>query len=92
MLWCRLSDAQKQQLDRYRNNLASTEAAIAWARSLSTHLDARPDSDTAPKKDIDLAHGPKLAVLLEIVRQCQLAREKLVVFSFDVPTYCKCYI
>lgn len=91
VLWCRLSDAQKQRLDQYRAEMGADHTLIDRARTLSTHPYAL-NKDKAARAPIDLAHGPKLAVLFHIVRQCQRLGEKLVVFSYDVATYGKCYL
>lgn len=89
VLWCRLSDSQKQILDQYRADMSDHSQLIDRARTLSTHPDALNKTARGP---IDLAQGPKLAVLFHIVRQCQRLGEKLVVFSFDVATHSKCYL
>jgi len=107
VLWCRLSEAQRRLLDTWRKQLADTRVQtvrkndkmfLNRAMALSTHPEALREF-TADKDDkkpantaIQLAQGPKLAVLFEIVRQCQAAHEKLVVFSYDVPTYSKIHL
>lgn len=97
VLWCRVSEQQRRTLAEYRARVTQrTEPVtngedlrlIDRVRSLSTHPAAlAPDTVS----EIDLAQGPKLAVLLEIVRACQRIGDKLIVFSYDLATYRKCY-